>query len=181
MAAKRTTTAFSRRAFLEMSAVAGAALATGCAARKRGNWEFFTEDEAATLTAICDQIIPADDFPSASQAGVLNYIDKQITRHYRLHQRAYRKGLERADQVSQQHFGKPMATASPAEQLQVVTSLEQSDKPFFELVRSHTFEGYYGTPRHGGNRNAVSWHMLGLDEPPIRGRSRYDLKQGTPS
>lgn len=181
MAANQKNTVFSRRTFLEMSAIAGAALATGCAPRKGGNWEFFTEDEAATLTAICDQIIPADDFPSASQAGVLNYIDKQITRHYRRHQRAYRQGLERTNQLSQQQCGKILAAATPAEQLQVVTSLENSDKPFFELVRSHTFEGYYGSPRHGGNRNAVSWHMLGLDDPPIRGRSRYDLKKGTPS
>ena len=181
MGAKQKNAAFSRRTFLEMSAVAGAALATGCASRKRSNWEFFTEDEAATLAAICDQIIPADDFPSASQAGVLNYIDKQITRHYRPHQRAYRKGLERANQLSHQHCGQPMAAASPADQFQVVTLLEQSDPPFFELVRSHTFEGYYGSPRHGGNRNAVSWHMLCLDDPPVRGRSRYDLKKGTSS
>lgn len=181
MAAKQKNSAFSRRTFLEMSAIAGAALATGCATRKHGNWEFFTEDEAATLAAICDQIIPADDFPSASQAGVLHYIDKQITRHYRRHQRSYRQGLKRANQISLQQCDKILAVAPPAKQLQVVTSLEKSDKQFFELVRSHTFEGYYGSPRHGGNRNAVSWHMLGLDDPPIRGRSRYDLKKGSPS
>ena len=181
MAPKLKTTAFSRRTFLELSAIAGAGLATGCVSRKRGNWEFFTEDEAATLTAICDQIIPADDFPSASQVGVLNYIDKQLTRHYRRHQGAYRDGLERAEQKSHQHCAKNLAAASSAQQLQVVTAMEQSDKPFFEMVRSHTFEGYYGSPRHGGNRNAISWHMLGLDEPPIRGRSRYDLRKGTRS
>jgi gluconate 2-dehydrogenase gamma chain len=181
MAAKHKTSKFSRRTFLEMGAIASAALATGCATRKGGNWEFFTEDEAATLTAICDQIIPADDYPSASQAGVLNYIDKQITRHYRRHQRAYRNGLKRVNQLSQQHCGKTLAATTRAEQLQIVTSLEKSDTSFFNLVRSHTFEGYYGSPRHGGNRNAVSWHMLGLDDPPLRGRSRYDLKKGTPS
>ena len=181
MKTKQKSSTFSRRTFLEMSAIAGASLATGCAIRSGSNWEFFTNDEAATLTAICDQIIPADDFPSASQAGVLNYIDKQITRHYRRHQRAYRKGLERVDQLSQQHCGKALTSASPTEQLQIVISLEKSDTSFFDLVRSHTFEGYYGSPRHGGNRNAVSWHMLGLDDPPIRGRSRYDLKKGTPS
>ena len=179
METQQKSISFSRRTFLKMSAIAGATLATGCATRQRGNWEFFTQDEAATLTAICDQIIPADDFPSASQASVLNYIDKQITRHYRRYQRAYRQGLGLANQLSQQQCGKTLAAASSAEQLRVVTSLEQSDNTFFGVVRRHTFEGYYGSPRHGGNRNAVSWHMLGLDDPPIRGRSRYDLKQGT--
>ena len=62
MTAKRKTPAFSRRTFLEMGVIAGAALATGCANRKHGNWEFFTEEEAATLTAICDQIIPGRRF-----------------------------------------------------------------------------------------------------------------------
>jgi len=36
-------------------------------------------------------------------------------------------------------------------------------------------QGYYGSPRHGGNRDAISWRMLGLDEPPLRGRAQYDL------
>jgi gluconate 2-dehydrogenase gamma chain len=40
-------------------------------------------------------------------------------------------------------------------------------------------EGYYGAPRHGGNRDAVSWRMLGLDEPPLRGRAQYDLRKGS--
>ena len=138
MKTKQKSSTFSRRTVLEMSAIAGASLATGCAIRSGSNWEFFTNDEAATLTAICDQIIPADDFSSASQAGVLNYIDKQITRHYRRHQRAYRKGLERVDQLSQQHCGKALTSASPTEQLQIVISLEKSDTSFFDLVRSHT-------------------------------------------
>ena len=52
---------------------------------------------ARTLAALCDQIIPADDFPSASQAGVVTYIDRQLARHYRRHQEAYRDGLEQVE------------------------------------------------------------------------------------
>jgi len=62
-----------------------------------------------------------------------------------------------------------------------VTDIEKQDGPFFNLVRSHTFEGYYGSPRHGGNRDAVSWRMLGLAEPPVRWRAQYDLVKGSPS
>jgi gluconate 2-dehydrogenase gamma chain len=38
-------------------------------------------------------------------------------------------------------------------------------------------QGFYGDPRHGGNREGVSWKMLGLPYPPIRGRLRYDVRK----
>jgi gluconate 2-dehydrogenase gamma chain len=41
---------------------------------------------------------------------------------------------------------------------------------FFRLLRDHTMMGFYGDPRHGGNRDRVSWRMLGVPDPPIRGR-----------
>ena len=84
-----------RRQFVAAGALGGAALAIGCSLGRERNWEFLSDDQARTLAAICDQIIPADDFPSASQAGVLTYIDRQLVRHYRRHQDAYRDGLER--------------------------------------------------------------------------------------
>ena len=39
---------------------------------------FFTDDEARFLALICDTLIPEDEFPSASQAGVVDYIDLQM-------------------------------------------------------------------------------------------------------
>jgi gluconate 2-dehydrogenase gamma chain len=71
------------------------------------------------------------------------------------------------------------ADASASHRLQITLDLEKDKRAFFELVREHTMEGYYGSPRHGGNRDAVSWRMLGLDEPPLRGRAQYDLRKGT--
>ena len=50
-----------------------------------------------------------------------------------------------------------------------------SSSEFFAYVVDHTMQGYYGDPRHGGNREGASWKMLGLPYPPIRGRLRYDL------
>jgi gluconate 2-dehydrogenase gamma chain len=50
-----------------------------------------------------------------------------------------------------------------------------SSRDFFALILSHTMQGFYGDPRHGGNRERVSWKMLGLPYPPIRGRLHYDL------
>ncbi len=168
-----------RRQFVAAGALGGAALAIGCRSRKTGSWEFLSDEQARTLGAVSDQIIPADEFPSATQAGALHYIDRQLIRHYRRHQDIYKRGLEGAESLSRGRFGKELDAISSAQQFEIVNDLSQKDRRFFELVRSHTFEGYYGSPRHGGNRDAVSWRMLGLAEPPVRGRAQYDLRKSS--
>jgi gluconate 2-dehydrogenase gamma chain len=169
-----------RRELLVGSAAASAALMSGCFTR-RTPWAFFTADEARTLTVLCDQIIPADDYPSASQAGALTFIDCQLTRHYQPHQEAYRDGLRLTEGLSHSRFGAYLAQASGPQQYKIVVEVERELPEFFELVRRHTLQGYYGSPRHGGNRDAVSWRMLGLAEPPLRGRAQYDLAQYEPA
>lgn len=170
-----------RRQFVAAGAMGSAAIAIGCKTIDPGNWEFFSDEEARTLTAICDQIVPADQFPSASQAGVINFIDRQLSRHFRRYRSAYRDGLERADALSRRRFGRELVAVAPSRQFEIVAAIEQQDRAFFELVRSHTLDGFYGPPRHGGNRDAVSWRMLGVAEPPLRGRAQYDLGKGSPS
>lgn len=177
----RNKAALTRRQFVAAGVLGGAALAVGCKAGNQGNWDFFTDAQALDLTALCDQIIPADGFPSASQAGVITYIDRQLFRHYRRHRDAYRDGLEQADALSRKSFAKALADATPLEHLAIVSAVEKQNPIFFDLVRRHTMEGYYGSPRHGGNRDGVSWRMLGLAEPPVRGRAQYDLRKGAAS
>jgi gluconate 2-dehydrogenase gamma chain len=173
-----TNFTLTRRQFALAGALGGAAAVIGCRSASRGSWDFLTESQAHTLAALCDQIIPADDFPSASQAGVIVYIDRQLARHYRLHQDVYRDGLAQLDAMSRQRFSRGFSDCVPDTQIQIAVALEKEAREFFELVRQHTMEGYYGSPRHGGNRDAVSWRMLGLAEPPLRGRPQYDLRRG---
>ena len=84
------------------------------------------------------------------------------------------------DQVSTGKFGKDFAAlAAGSNRRHCCESLTGSAKRFFSTVIAHTMQGYYGDPRHGGNRDAVSWRMLGVPVIPIRGRNRYELpKQG---
>lgn len=181
MLSNRKPGSLTRRQFVALGALGGAVLAIGCKAGQQGNWEYLTEEQARTLTAICDQIVPEDEFPSASQAGVLNYIDRQLMRPYRRHRNGYRRGLKDVETASRKRFGSELASLSPQQQLAIVSDLERQNPSFFELVRAHTLEGYYGSPRHGGNRDAVSWRMLGLAEPPILGRAQYTLRKVSPS
>ncbi len=181
MSTRGKTGTLTRRQLLSTGALGSASLAVGCRLVKSSVWEFLSDEQARTLTALCDQIVPADNFPSASQAGVLDYIDRQLARVYRRHRTAYRDGLLHVDEMSRIRFGQPLAALASDNRFEIVSALEQNDKPFFNLVRNHTLEGYYGSPRHGGNRDGASWRMLGLAEPPIRGRAQYDLTKGSPS
>jgi gluconate 2-dehydrogenase gamma chain len=169
-----------RRQFALAGTLTGIAAVCGCHTAASNSWSVLSYEHARTLAALCDQIIPADEFPSASQAGVVTYIDRQLARHYRRYQDAYRDGLEQVDTLGRNRTGLAFADAPPQQQLEITATLERQNHAFFELVRQHTMEGYYGSPRHGGNRDAVSWHMLGLDEPPLRGRAQYDLRNTAP-
>jgi gluconate 2-dehydrogenase gamma chain len=56
--------------------------------------------------------------------------------------------------------------------------IETKDAEFFNLIRAHAMQGFYGDPRHGGNRDEASWKMLGIPCPPVRGRLPYQRKAG---
>jgi gluconate 2-dehydrogenase gamma chain len=147
-------------------------------------WRFLTEAEAQLVDLITEQVIPADQDPGAREAGVVNFIDKQLASHYTRFQEDYRAGLAGVEETCRAMFGRPFAALKWDAQTKVLQSLESGKAPgetwlkrssaqFFELIRDHTMQGFYGSPRHGGNRNYVSYRMLGLDYPQIIGQNRY--------
>lgn len=175
-----------RRAFLQAAATAAAAagLTVGCTS-KSSPWRFFRIDEARTLAAMVDQIIPPDQDPGASWAGVVNYIDRQLCGPYKDLQSKYRLGLAGVDQSSRATYGQLFADLDLPQQIDLLHQLEDgkaagtmwkqiSSSEFFRMIVDHTMQGFYGDPRHGGNREGVSWKMLDLPYPPIRGRLRPD-------
>jgi gluconate 2-dehydrogenase gamma chain len=175
----------SRRKFLQAAASAAAAGAVSCGGRT-SPWRFLTAAEGETITAIADRIIPADQDVGAGGAGAADYIDRQLTGPFKKYQRIYRQGLIGVDHVSGSQFGKRFTALAPEQQDQVLAALEAAKVPpelwnpaqaklFFDLVRDHTMQSYYGDPRHGGNREYASWRMLGVPASPVRGRNLYDL------
>ena len=45
---------------------------------------------------------------------------------------------------------------------------------FFDMLRQHSLQGFYGSPLHGGNREYISYRMLALDYPNVIGQNRYN-------
>jgi gluconate 2-dehydrogenase gamma chain len=168
-----------RRKFLRIAGTATACGALVSCREQSTPWRFLTAAEGRTLDAMCEQIIPTDQTPGAAWAGVVNFIDRQLMGPYRRQQGAYRSGLMAIDAAAAARFGKNFADLDAPRQRALLESLTGPAKRFFNTVIGHTMQGYYGDPRHGGNRDAVSWRMLGVPVIPIRGRYRYDLsKQG---
>lgn len=165
-----------RRTFLGagLAAAAGGAALSCRSGRSGPNWRFFTADEARTVDAIAECIIPGDRDPGARQTGVVNYIDIQLTKTLKKHQRVYRQGIASVEDASRRRFGTSFADLAPGQQGDVLQDVEKNAKAFFQLILTHTQQGFYGDPRHGGNRNMASWRMVGLPCPPIRGRQHYD-------
>jgi len=147
-----------RREFL-----AAVAVSTVACGSHPSPWRFLTQVEADILAAVCSRIIPADQDPGAAEAGVVDFIERQLAGFYKAHQKTYRESLA--------GIGASFVKLSAGEQTAFLTALEKKRDPFFDLIVSHTMQGYYGSPRHGGNREAVSWKMLGVPYVPVRGRA----------
>lgn len=60
--------------------------------RNRPVYYFLNDHEVAFLTAAVDRLIPKDDWPSASEAGVVAYIDRQLASSYGAGARYYLAG-----------------------------------------------------------------------------------------
>jgi len=175
----------SRREFIRLAATAAAATGAISCSIPKVPWRFLTLTEARTLAAICDQIIPPDKDPGAQWASVVNYIDIQLCGPYQELRPLYREGLAQLETISAQHFGHDYSEIPAASQLALLKSIDQgtvsTESPtitsaqysFFHIVLDHTMQGFYGDPRHGGNREHASWKMLALPYPPLRGQHRY--------
>jgi gluconate 2-dehydrogenase gamma chain len=159
-----------RRALLGLGIGVVAGSAASCARSGAGaSWRFLTADEARTLEAACAQIIPADRDPGAKEAGVVNYIDNQLSTRFRKHRAAYRQGIAGMDAASRSQYGKPFADLSSDQQVEILNATEEKSRAFFELLLNHTRQGFYGDPRHGGNRGMASWRWWGCRFPRYAG------------
>ncbi len=118
----------------------------------------FTPEELRPVTALCDLIIPADArSPSASKAGVPDFLDEWVSAPYPTQQadrKQIREGLAWLNAESQQRFGKDFAELAKPQQTTIgddicfVPKAQPRNKAaaeFFAKVRDLTASGFYTT------------------------------------
>ena len=157
---------------------------------------YFHAEEWAFIQAAVARLIPSDDTgPGAIEAGVPEFIDRQMEGVFghaaiwymqgpfvpssplfgyqgKMPPRdVYRSGIAATDAwCKQQKGGKRFAELDAATQDEVLKGLdggtiqfaEVGAKDFFTFLLQNTKEGYFSDPIHGGNKNAVSWKMIGF-------------------
>lgn len=158
---------------------------------------FLTPSERAFVTAAVDRLIPEDEFPSASQLGVVDFIDRQLAGAYGRGDIYYMQGpfedglptqgyqaeapallYRQAIEDIEAWLGEPFADLAPERQDEALTALSEDEaelehvepKTFFELLWQNTKEGYFGDPLYGGNRDMAAWRMIGFPG------ARYDYR-----
>lgn len=176
-----------RRSFLKTGVAGfGSILLMPSCFRQVNSYRFFTPEEAECIIALCEQIIPEDESGGgATEAGVINYIDRQLVAVFDYDQVVYQQGIAALQQSCLDLYGKRFEALDQGIQLQILEILEAGGLPgepwgdldpgrFFSLVIKHTMQGFYGSPRHGGNKNYMSYKMMGLDFPLLVGRNHYE-------
>jgi gluconate 2-dehydrogenase gamma chain len=163
---------------------------------------FFNAEEAAFIEAACERLIPADEVgPGALQAGVPNYLDKQLGGAWGSGERLYRSGPWKQGTPSQgyqlpftpgelfhtalraiqgEFKDKAFKDLPPEQQDAYLKSLEAGGKDldgvpsavFFQMLLQMTVEGFFSDPVYGGNKDMVAWKMIGF---PGAYASYYDL------
>ncbi len=143
-------------------------------------FQYLDPATASEIEAIAETILPADNTPGAREAGVIWFIDGALAGYEEDKRAAYKQGLAEVQLRRSDLF--PSSTSIAAltsdQRIQLLTAIEKTD--FFALVRRHTILGFFGHPRHGGNRNGASAKLLGIQHsmtwsPPF---GYYDREVG---
>ncbi len=151
---------------------------------KEKTYMSFSNMQSDCIGAICEQIIPTDEYPGAIDAGVVNYIDKLLYQRFPELKERYLAGIQALDTYCTETFGKVFAALEWDRQTKILKEMEANKLPekywkdlsqggFFWMVRTHTMQGFYGPPHHGGNKDYVSYRMMKLDYPFLVGQNRY--------
>jgi gluconate 2-dehydrogenase gamma chain len=156
--------------------------------------KFFSAAEAKVVAAACARIFPSDATgPGANEAGVIIYIDRQLAGPYGRDKYRYTKApfVESGPEHGYQGKQTPreiyragiallgaFTDLTPEAQDNTLRSRERTT--FFQMLRSHTVEGMFCDPMHGGNAGLIGWQLIGFPGPRMSYREEIDKYHGLP-
>ena len=171
-----------RRAFLRQAALSGPALGMGLAASactspgggapsatlRAGA---LTPGQFATLRALCGRLIPADRDPGAVEVDAPLQIRSELSQPFLTGTRQrLREALDGLDGLARQRRSRSFAELSTEAQDELLRGLQtgtweasgwQGERTLEQLL-GLTYEGFWGDPVYGGNRDQLGWRTIGF-------------------
>jgi gluconate 2-dehydrogenase gamma chain len=149
-------------------------------AKPAAAFEVLTAEQSKEVAAIAARIIPTDEDPGATEAGVVYFIDRALKTFATEDRAAYDAGIKEFNRVTSTMFPGVVgfSAASVEQQDKVLADMSKGQKPagravrqmvgakggdFFPLIWAHTLMGFLADPEAGGNRDYVGWKLIGRD------------------
>jgi hypothetical protein len=117
---------------------------------RMGGLTVLNAHQNATVSTLCELIIPQTTTAGAKAARVNEFIDTYLTSLSPSQRLEFLEGLQWIDQRSQALFQKPFVRATPQQQEELLTRLsvphsleDPAGRKFFEEIKSLTVFGYY--------------------------------------
>jgi gluconate 2-dehydrogenase gamma chain len=187
---KAPSTPLSRRELLRRAGVVGAAAAVPAAAAPEAalaeaelaelrQMKALTPGEAAVVGAVCERLIPSDSTgPGAREANVIRYIDRALAGDLSAFRGPYSQAVAALNGYAQSKHGAAFTALTAEQQDGILTDMDLARVPasagfapnakaVFEMIRTHTVQGMFGDPAHGGNTNFVGWRLVRFPGPRL--------------
>lgn len=131
----------------------------------------FSPATFATLSAVCERLLPRDADPGAIDLGVPKYIDRAVAEPELAPIRSLLlRVLPIIDRESRKRFGeKAFHEAAPTEQDEIIGLWQHGHdggQAFFPVILSLTLEGAFSDPKYGGNSGGRGFDMIGFRPAP---------------
>jgi gluconate 2-dehydrogenase gamma chain len=132
---------------------------------------FFSDQQIATLRAAFNRLIPTDEFPNACDNGADDYLARQLAGDLLASIELYGAGLDSLNQEAQARHNQDFASLNEVVQDELLACIERGEvqsewainpRQFFEAMLNYSAEGYYADAGNGGNREKISWQMIGF-------------------
>jgi gluconate 2-dehydrogenase gamma chain len=129
---------------------------------------------ADTLGAVLARLIPTDDVgPGAVEAGVLQFLDSELSGALRGRRPLYAAALADLDRLADTLHGSRFAELPDNVQDDVLRAVESRSEGtealqgWFPVVLDDCLDGFLSDPVHGGNRDSVGWKLVGYPGPSL--------------
>lgn len=123
-----------------------------------------TAAPAESAAAIAARIVPTDDAPGATEAGVVYFIDRGLGSFLGANREDFLNGLAafKANVAAAHANAGTFATLPAPAQDVFLKSVEST--AFFGTMRLWTLFALLASPAYGGNRDGVGWKLAGFEE-----------------